>query len=137
MQAGADDQLFNYLCIRIQIDGLKKAPSPWQQASHSLHHGLSVCQPAESHPRGTRHRGGGKRRGGVTVSPSLRQFLQIFIVLSFFSSVTFNSPPPPPTCSLPLLSSLTSSHPDPLPSRRPPLLRQWRGQVTVTSPHDS
>lgn len=61
-QDSTDKQLFNYLCIRIPIDTLKKALSPWQQTSYSLY--LSVCLPTKCHPHGTGQGGKEKKRGG-------------------------------------------------------------------------
>lgn len=122
-QDSTDRQLFNYLCIRIPIDRLKKALSPWQQTSHSLYHRLSVRLPAESHPRGTGRGGRGKQRGGrrchILISLFLRTVSSPHIMLHLPSSISF------PTLSFcnfdtlvllfshtasSLLSILTSSH---------------------------
>lgn len=89
-----DKQLFNYLCIRIPIDRLKKASSPWQQTSHSLYHRLPVCKPAESHPCGT-EANGGEGRGGEVSYPRLS---------SVFANIIFSS------CNAPSSLRCSSSH---------------------------
>lgn len=118
-QDSKDKQLFNYLCIRIPIDKLKKALSPWQQTSHSLYHRLSVCLPTESHPCGTEG-SGGEGRYHILVSPV---FTTIFTWYNAPSSLFYSPSHPliPPcnfhalvlsfshTASTPL-SILTSSH---------------------------
>lgn len=114
-QDSKDKQLFNYLCIRISIDRLKKALSPWQQTSHSLYHQLSVCLPAESHPRGTGRGGRGEWRGGE-VSYSLLSPVFTNSISSWYNAPYSPFPPShsavlsfPHTTST-LLSILTSSH---------------------------
>lgn len=62
-QNSKDKQLFNYLCIIILINRLKKALSPWQPTSHSLYHQLSLRLPAWATPM-VLARQGEKNEGG-------------------------------------------------------------------------
>lgn len=95
-KAQTPSDCFNYLCIRIKINRLKKGLSPWQQTTHALYHHLSVCLLRARSMALAKQ--GKKNIGGVIIS----------LILPVVSPDIRCTPTPPPQTSCISLPTPTS-----------------------------